>query len=181
MLSTSHSYSAVRRVYTLGPTESSHRSDTTALWLFHSPWAIDTTSPNKIVRANLQSFTTLVPGSIKQVTQKLAVGIKQVRQPCYLFGVYVGDHWWHGMPGRIQFNLPSSCFKVPTKLAIGIKATVEKGEEEGKSWTPRFIQFHYDCDQMRMRWLSFVSFVNWFVWPQKAALARHRWCCLCEV
>ena len=29
------------------------------------------------------------------------------------------------------------CFKVPTKLAIGIKATVEKGEEEGKSWTPR--------------------------------------------
>ena len=67
------------------------------------------------------------------------------------------------MPGRIQINLISSCFKVPTKLAIGIKATVEKGEEEGKSWTPSFsiIQFHYDCDQMLvMGCLSFVSFVN---------------------
>lgn len=90
VLNTSHSYSAVRSVYTPGPTQSSHSRDTTVI--VSQLLAIDTTSPNSIVRANLQSFTTLVPGSIKQVTQKLAVGIKQVRQLCCLFEVYIGAH-----------------------------------------------------------------------------------------
>lgn len=61
-----------------------------------------------------------VTGSIKQVTTKLAIGIKQV-------GPYGGM--------QLQWQLDVSV-QVPTKLAIGIKATVEKGEEGGKSWAP---------------------------------------------
>lgn len=62
----------------------------------------------------------MATGSIKQVTTKLAIGIKQVG-PCSC-----------GM----QWQLLDVTVQVPTKLAIGIKATVEKGEEGGKSWAP---------------------------------------------
>ena len=72
-----------------------------------------------------------IAGSIKQVTTKLAVGVKQVRvqdeardrkarttpEPCK--GV------WKGC-------LQCCASEVPTKLAIGLKKTVEKGEEAGK-------------------------------------------------
>lgn len=166
VLSTSHSYSAVRRVYTLAQ----------LLGNRHNIPKQDSQSKSpELYYPGSRQYQAGYPeaGSGHQTGTPALLPFWSVR--------HVGDHWWPGMPGRIQINLTSSCFKVPTKLAIGIKATVEKGEEEGKSWTPRFIQFHYDCDQMRTRWLSFVSFVNWFVWPQKAALARHRWCCLCEV